>query len=411
MNEISVITAIILLFVFLIIILILINKSQKKREEERLIWEESKRLSEEYEEKVKSFNHKSGHPISSYGEKINKTNQSSEKVPNKMSNYLHTHDSEVVTTVTDNAVDHDKIAKYSKCLGSNSNNNQSIEFIINEDVLTKYCGKSTEVVIPETVVKIENHAFNGCGFIKTITIPDTVTEIGVNSFSGLRNLTRLYMPKDRFDSITLPVNMDLGVYEREDINEKNAYLYTVKLTSLFAEISQIAIPFTKKIPLNRLLEIEDELELLFDFYYVERLKQNNIEHKILETIENRELLEKLLSIVQFEIAVIYLQSLRNKAISYFQASSLNGNLDALYNLACLYGMGHMVEKDNEKSFLLMKQCAEKGHVDAMFTLAQQYQKGIGTKIDIQQAKKWFLRAGDNGNKDAYEMLSNIYLFQ
>jgi TPR repeat protein len=61
--------------------------------------------------------------------------------------------------------------------------------------------------------------------------------------------------------------------------------------------------------------------------------------------------------------------------------------------------------------MLTKHCAEQGFTEAMILLAEQYQKGIGTNIDLQQAKLWLLKAGHNGNKEAMEMLINLYLFQ
>jgi hypothetical protein len=403
MNEVDVITATILLFVFLIIITILLKKSQKKREEERLIWEESERLSEEYEEKVKSHNHIIGNPISSYGEKINKTNQSSEKVSNKMSNCLDTHNSEVVTTLADNAVDSDEIAKYLKCLGSNSNNNQSTDFIIIEGVLTKYCGKSTEVVIPETVVKIDNNAFTDCDYIKTISIPNCVAEIGNNAFSSLRNLTRLYLPKGRFNNLSLKISTKLKVYTRIPDNTIDCYILGLKN----------AISLTGNLPseLDRLFEMEDEFEMLFDYYFVKRLKQMRMDKIILELINNSMYIKKLLSFVQFEIAYIYIKSSNVRAVDYLEASSENGNIHATFTLALLYGVGKIVEKNDKKSFMLTKHCAEQGFTEAMILLAEQYQKGIGTNIDLQQAKLWLLKAGHNGNKEAMEMLINLYLFQ
>lgn len=308
MNDFSIITATILLFVFLIIItLILINKYQKKREEERLIWEESRRLSEEYAEKVKNLNHKIGNPISSYEEKINK-----------------------VTTLADYRVDCDKTVKYSKCLGPNSNYNENIDFIINEDVLIKYCGKSTEVVIPETVVKIENNAFTDCDFIKTISIPNSVAEIGNNAFSSLKNLTRLYLPKGRFNNLSIRISTKLKIYTR--ITDNTVDYYILELQNAISLIGNLPSE------LDRLFEMEDIFEVLFDYYFVKRLRQMRIDNIILDLINNSMYIKKLLSFVQFEIAYIYIKSSNGRAIDYLEASSENGNIHATMTLALLYGV-------------------------------------------------------------------------
>lgn len=88
------------------------------------------------------------------------------------------------------------------------------EFRINDGVLTGYCGKSENVVvpdgvtaigynafmcesklksvvIPETVTSIEGNAFDGCAALISIEIPDSVTSIGRNAFRSCRSLTSI----------------------------------------------------------------------------------------------------------------------------------------------------------------------------------------------------------------------------
>ena len=55
------------------------------------------------------------------------------------------------------------------------------------------------VIIPNTVVKIGNHAFQDCKALKSVLIPDSVTEIGEDAFAGCYGLANIVIP----DSVTV----------------------------------------------------------------------------------------------------------------------------------------------------------------------------------------------------------------
>lgn len=70
------------------------------------------------------------------------------------------------------------------------------DFIVEDDVLIRYIGKyeSADVIIPEGIKTIGNHAFDGCENLKSITIPDSVTTIGMYAFNGCSGLDSITMP-------------------------------------------------------------------------------------------------------------------------------------------------------------------------------------------------------------------------
>lgn len=63
------------------------------------------------------------------------------------------------------------------------------DFIIQNDVLTKYTGSGGNVIIPGGVDKIGDEAFSNCTGLISVTIPGSVTEIGFEAFYACTNLT------------------------------------------------------------------------------------------------------------------------------------------------------------------------------------------------------------------------------
>jgi hypothetical protein len=75
------------------------------------------------------------------------------------------------------------------------NNYNSSDFVIQTGKLQKYNGKSTEVIIPNTVKEIGEYAFNLCSDrLKSIVIPNSVTHIGEMAFYNCDSLTSIVIP-------------------------------------------------------------------------------------------------------------------------------------------------------------------------------------------------------------------------
>ena len=54
--------------------------------------------------------------------------------------------------------------------------------------------RATKVIVPSTVRKIPDYAFNNCDSLTSITVPDSVTSIGNHAFDGCKNLTSITIP-------------------------------------------------------------------------------------------------------------------------------------------------------------------------------------------------------------------------
>ena len=68
------------------------------------------------------------------------------------------------------------------------------EFVIEDRVLTKYNGTEKDIVIPDSVEVIGEHAFFPCHSMESIVIPNSVKEIQDRAFSCCINLKELKIP-------------------------------------------------------------------------------------------------------------------------------------------------------------------------------------------------------------------------
>lgn len=69
----------------------------------------------------------------------------------------------------------------------------SKNFIIDDGILKKYIGNSSNVIIPFHVRKIDDKAFFGSKIIEKVSITSNVTTIGVKAFSDCANLKTVIM--------------------------------------------------------------------------------------------------------------------------------------------------------------------------------------------------------------------------
>lgn len=74
--------------------------------------------------------------------------------------------------------------------GINGNEQNTNDFVIDENnILRKYKGKDSDVVIPDNVFRIGSFAFESCKNVRSVTIPSSVITIGRGAFADCINLT------------------------------------------------------------------------------------------------------------------------------------------------------------------------------------------------------------------------------
>lgn len=85
-----------------------------------------------------------------------------------------------------------------------------------------------------------------------------------------------------------------------------------------------------------------------------------------------------------------------------------GNVTAMTNLALAYLEGtYGLKKDLKQAKYWYDRLAEMGDRDAMFNLGILYERGLGCSRDFEKSKEWFIRARDAGDDDASSFVENI----
>lgn len=81
----------------------------------------------------------------------------------------------------------------------------SSSFLIEKNVLQRFIGIETDVLIPDNVTTVGEVAFKECNNLQSIVISNSVTDIGNQAFSNCKNLRKIIIP----DSVT---NMGTWVF-------------------------------------------------------------------------------------------------------------------------------------------------------------------------------------------------------
>ncbi|MDE6724280.1 MAG: leucine-rich repeat domain-containing protein [Ruminiclostridium sp.] len=118
-----------------------------------------------------------------------------------------------------------------------------MSFIIENGVLKEYIPPESEIVIPDGVTRIGDHAFEYCGRLRSIQIPENVTSIGDHAFEYCINLQSIRIP----ESVShIGRNAFLGCINLQSINIPNGVIKIDNYTFGECGIRSITIPDSVK---------------------------------------------------------------------------------------------------------------------------------------------------------------------
>ena len=89
---------------------------------------------------------------------------------------------------------------------------KTMGFEVKNGCLVKYTGKSSEVVVPKKVTKIDRCAFYGCSRLVKVTIPDGVKSIGNMAFYRCTSLMSVMISAGVKNSESTTSKMEIGDY-------------------------------------------------------------------------------------------------------------------------------------------------------------------------------------------------------
>ena len=89
-----------------------------------------------------------------------------------------------------------------------------------------------------------------------------------------------------------------------------------------------------------------------------------------------------------------------------EKGAANGNIEAVYYLACIYEGGYTIPRNIDLSVRLYKKAAENGDVKAKKRLGELFLHGCDDfEIDIEQARVWYMSAAASGDEESLSIIS------
>ncbi|ODT73203.1 MAG: hypothetical protein ABS75_00550 [Pelagibacterium sp. SCN 63-23] len=89
-------------------------------------------------------------------------------------------------------------------------------------------------------------------------------------------------------------------------------------------------------------------------------------------------------------------------------AAANGNAQAQFEVAAIYGEGRVLDKDLAESASWYERAAAQGFVPAQYRLGNLYEVGSGVEKDLEQARLWYQRGAEAGNRMAMHNLAALY---
>lgn len=99
----------------------------------------------------------------------------------------------------------------------------------------------------------------------------------------------------------------------------------------------------------------------------------------------------------------------HQRISVLKKASDLGDVESLYLLGCIYDTGNdSIVFSKEKGFECFIKAAKLEHLDAQHAVAVAYYYGEGVQRNLNESKKWFERAANQGHQRSKESLKHYF---
>jgi len=98
-----------------------------------------------------------------------------------------------------------------------------------------------------------------------------------------------------------------------------------------------------------------------------------------------------------------------KSIAWYSRAAEQGDPEGELALSGWYltGAEGILPQSDQEAFLWAQKAAQKGLAKAEFAVGYYIETGIGTGKDVQEAKRWYLRAAEQGQKRAMARLAEL----
>jgi TPR repeat protein len=105
------------------------------------------------------------------------------------------------------------------------------------------------------------------------------------------------------------------------------------------------------------------------------------------------------------------EGVEKKAFECYLVASKMGNHIAQFNLSIAYKFGEGTRIDDQKSFDWCLESANQNYANAMFRIAHYFTKGIGCKVDLDQAYYFYCKASESKEKISEDAQIKIKQFR
>jgi TPR repeat protein len=98
-----------------------------------------------------------------------------------------------------------------------------------------------------------------------------------------------------------------------------------------------------------------------------------------------------------------------RSIAWYTKAAEQGDAESELSLSGWYltGAENMLKQSDTEAYLWARRAADKGLAKAEYAIGYYAEMGIGVRLDLEEARRWYLRAAAQGNKRAMLRLTEM----